>query len=424
MPALNVKMYSGIKPGISYSDLYELAARLERLLGPAIPDGSAWGLERPGLVGLKVVEAVYRTWRVPRPSVEVPWRPRLMGPWIVFDYLFSKTAKANPLITCLTSLGLAKYGKVVLKNTYLVTAGLSPGKGIMIFLYKGGPGVEKDLDNLAYVISHMMKAHDVKKAVLDLETLANAAYELNNSVMWRWVGWVTKEGETIPGETVKSRWKEEYEEKLRRGEWRSLEFEGTIGRIKLSSTERRKTISVIVKKKVFKMGSKRDLKPVFDELSRILKPNRFTYLSPDQSDEAGILRAYTERRGIVAAEYVVRGEYGVNACDVSYEFKGYDIEAGENKIEVKAFRDGMHKTIELTENEYEKMREIEGYKIFVVEDAWDDNPRVNVIEDPRSLILNKRGRDKPRLTIETETYYECEEARWREKVDKTKFGKV
>jgi hypothetical protein len=177
----------------------------------------------------------------------------------------------------------------------------------------------------------------------------------------------------------------------------------------------RKTISVIVKKKVFKMGSKRDLKPIFDELSRILKPNRFTYLSPDQSDEAGILRAYTERRGIVAAEYVVRGEYGVNACDVSYEFKGYDIEAGENKIEVKAFRNGMHKTIELTENEHEKMREIEGYKIFVVEDAWDDNPRVNVIEDPKSLILNKRGRDKPRLTIETETYYECEEARWRKK---------
>jgi hypothetical protein len=423
MPVFNIGMYVDAKPSIDYGSISDLAIRLEKLLGPAIPDRSAWALERPGLVGLRIVEEACRTWGIARPStIEMPRRPYIMGSWIVFDYLFSKTAKANPLITCLTSLGVAKYGRVVLKNTYLVTAGLNPEKGVMIFLYRGGRAIEKDLDSLAYVVSHIIKSHNIKRVVMDLEVLAEAAYELNKSAMWRWIGWVTREGKSIPSETVKEKWGEEYEEKLRRGEWRELEFEGVFGRIRFSSAGR--AVKVKVKKSVFRLGSRRDLKPVFNELSRIIKPRRLASLSYDQLDEAGILRAYTERRGIVASEYIVREEYGIDAYDVSYEFRGYDIEAGDRKIEVKAFRDGLNKPIELTENEYAKMHEIEGYKIFIVEDSWDENPKVNIIEDPRGLILNKGERDRPQLKIETEAFYVCEENRWRGKVDKQRFGKV
>jgi hypothetical protein len=419
--SLNIKMYVNVKPNVKYDNLLDLAMRIERLLGPAIPDESAWGLDRPGLVGPEAINRAHNIWRIH--NTYVSEKIRLMGSWIVFDYLFSKIAKANPLITCLTLLGLAKYEKrVILKNTYLVTVELNPEKGIMIFLYKGGPSIEKDLDSLAYVISHIMKSHSMKKVVIDLETLTNAAYELNNSTIWKWTGWITKEGETIPGEIVKSKWKGDYEVKLKKGEWRMLEFEGRFGRIRLSLTERRKRVNVILRKNVFELKPKRSLKPIFDELSRILKPYKLTHLTYDQSDEAGILRAYTERRGIVATENIVKEEYGVNARDVSYEFRGYDIEAGEKKIEVKAFRNG-DKTIELTENEYKKMYE-EGYEIFIVENAWNDNPKVNIIEDPKRLEPKGKERGKPKLAIETETYYEVKEDKWRKEVNKQKLGKV
>jgi hypothetical protein len=424
MPVQSVRIYEIGKPEIEHRSLLEIATRVGRLLGPALPDRQAWALERPGILGPVLVNTACRSWRIPQPGLEVPGRPSIMGSWIVFDYLFSKMAKANPLITCLTTLGIAKYGRVDLKNTYLVTVGFNLERGRMFFLYKGGRGVERDLDSLAYVISHMLGSSEIRKAVVDLELLAKAAYELNRSIMWKWVTWETLDGSSIPAETVKSRWKEEYEERLREGEWRMLEFKSRLGKIRLRSTERGKTISINVKKSVYALGSKRDLKPVFDELSKIINPDRFAELNYDHEDLSGILRSYTERRGILASEYVVSNEYGAEPRDVSYEFLGYDIEAGDNRIEVKAFRDGLYKPIELTENEYRTMNELESYWLFVVEDAWDKNPKVNIIGNPRELTLNKKERHIPQITTKPETYYECDEERWKQKVDTYKYGRI
>jgi hypothetical protein len=136
------------------------------------------------------------------------------------------------------------------------------------------------------------------------------------------------------------------------------------------------------------------------------------------------LRSYTERRGILASEHVARDEYKIEPRDVSYEFSGYDIEVGDYKIEVKAFRDGLYKPIELTENEFRAMNEIESYRLFVVEDSWDKNPKVNIIGNPRELILNKMERYIPQITTKTEIYYECDEERWKQKVDVYRYGKV
>jgi hypothetical protein len=424
MPAHNVRIYKVGKPAIEHSSLLEIATRICRLLGPALPDRQAWELERPGILGAVLVNTACRSWRIPQPSLEVSGRPSIMGSWIVFDYLFSKTAKANPLITCLTALGVAKYGRVDLKNTYLVTVGLNIERGRMLFLYKGGRSVDRDLDSLAYVISHILEASAIKKAVIDLESLAKAAYELNRSIMWKWVAWETLDGSSIPAETVKSRWKEEYEEKLRKGEWRVLEFKSRLGKIKLKSTERSKAISINVKKSIYAIGSKRDLKPVFDELFKIINPDRFAELNYDHEDLSGILRSSTERRGILASEHVVRDEYKIEPRDVSYEFRGYDIEAGDYKIEVKAFRDGPYKSIELTENEYKAMNELESYTLFVVEDAWDKNPKVNIIRNPRELTLNKKERNIPQIITKPEIYYECDEERWKQKVETYKYGRV
>jgi hypothetical protein len=424
MPAHNVRIYEVGKPAIEHSSLVDIASRIGRLLGPALPDGQAWGLERPGILGPVLVNTAYRSWRIPKPSFDVPGRPSIMGSWIVFDYLFSKTAKANPLITCLAALGVTKYGRVDLKNTYLVTVGLNIERGRMFFLYKGGRGVERDLDSLAYVISHILGPAEIRKAVIDLELLAKAAYELNRSIMWKWVTWETLDGSSIPAETVKSRWKEEYEDKLRRGEWRMLEFKSRLGKIRLKSTEKTKAISISIRKSIYAIGSKRDLKPVFDELSKIVNPDRFTEPNYDDEDSSWILRSYTERRGILASEHVARDEYKIEPRDVSYEFRGYDIEVGDYKIEVKAFRDGLYKPIELTENEFRAMNELESYRLFVVEDSWDKNPKVNIIGNPRELTLNKMERYVPQITTKTETYYECDEERWKQKVDTYRYGRV
>jgi hypothetical protein len=136
------------------------------------------------------------------------------------------------------------------------------------------------------------------------------------------------------------------------------------------------------------------------------------------------LRSYTERRGILASEHVARDEYKIEPRDVSYEFRGYDIEVGDYKIEVKAFRDGLYKPIELTENEYRAMNELESYRLFVVEDAWAKNPKVNIIGKPRELTLNKMERYVPQITTKTEIYYKCDEERWKQKVDVYRYGRV
>jgi len=423
MPA-HVRMYVMGKPAIEYSSLHDIATRIGRLLGPTLPDRQAWGLERPGILEMKTVNRACRSWGASRPSVEAPGRPSIMGSWIVFDYLFSKTAKANPLITCLVALGVSKYGKISLSSTYLVTAGLNIEKGIMFFLYRGGRTIDRDLDSLAYVISHMLGPIEIKKCIIDLEVLADAAYELNKSITWSWVTWETLDGTSIPAETVRSRWSEEYEEKLRNGEWRTLEFKSRFGKIRLRSTEKNKTISIAVKKSLYALGPKRDLKPIFDELSKVIKPRKHIDLKYDHEDRAGILRAYTERRGILASEYVARNEYGAEPLDVSYEFLGYDIEAGHDRIEVKAFKDAIYKTIMLTKNEYEAMNKLESYRLFVVENAWDKNPKVNIIENARDLTLNKREKYITEITTQPETYYECDEERWRQKVDAYKYGRV
>lgn len=144
----------------------------------------------------------------------------------------------NPLSSCLKSLGLVKYGEVRLHDTYFVTIGLSlREEGIIaIFLYKDGKAAEEEPDNLAYVIFHIADGLPPKRVGFDERTLAEAAYLLSTSETWSWVGWTTKEDQTIPGQVVRSRWKEEYADKIREGNRRELKFESNFGRIRLLNT--------------------------------------------------------------------------------------------------------------------------------------------------------------------------------------------
>ena len=419
---LNLRMYVGLEPK-SDLDLAGLRDRILKLLGPAIPDASSWGLLRPGILSSYIIHRIPREWRT-RALEELLGGVRIDGGWIIFDYLFSKAAKVNPLSSCLKSLGLIKYGEVRLHDTYFVTAGLSLRQeegGVAIFLYKGGRAAEEELDNLAYVISHLADASPPKRVEFDEKTLAEAAYLLSTSGVWSWVGWTTKEGQTIPGQVVRSRWEEEYADKIRRGDWRELKFESKFGRIRLLNTPRRKSIAVAVKKRFFKPGPKRQLSPILNELTRIIKPHKVTGVTYSMRDEAGILRSYTERRGVVASERFLEREYSISERDirdVSYEFVGYDIDAGGWKIEVKAFRDGLTKDVELTENEVKAMNEESEYRLFIVENSWDERPRINVVDDVKNLMLEKRERPITLVTIGNETYYICNEAVWREKTCK------
>ena len=107
---MRLRVYSNIK--LATSDPAETAEKIYNYLGPAIPDWTAWGLLRPGLLTKRLVIDVCNLWRAEkRKQLVIYDRPQIRGKWIFFDYLFSKIAAANPIIKCLTNIGLAKYGK-------------------------------------------------------------------------------------------------------------------------------------------------------------------------------------------------------------------------------------------------------------------------------------------------------------------------
>jgi hypothetical protein len=112
---------------------------------------------------------------------------------------------------------------------------------------------------------------------------------------------------------------------------------------------------------------------------------------PSSKDESGILRAYTERRGIVAVLNLEREKYGREAHDLSYTFQGYDIKSGPILIEVKAFKNTSYKSIQLTQNEYQTLCKEENYHIYVVEEAWSDNPKINIINEPKEIHFTRQS---------------------------------
>lgn len=413
MPTLNIRMYVDVKPQASSMNPAEIVDKLCKLLGPAVSDFSGWGLLRPGLLNLRLVSEACRKWSAERKMREISERPIVKGEWIMFDYIFSKIMKTNPLITCLKSMGIVKYGEIKLTDTYVITVGLNYNRGTMIFLYKGGKAVEEELDNIAYIISHILRCPNPSRVQLDANVLCQIAYHLSTSANWRWIGWTTKEGQTIPGEIVRQKWQEKYEKMLKDGEWRELKFESKYGRIRLAITKRKTAINVSIKERFYAPSPARDIMPVLDELIDSIKQYKTIKISYDPQDKAGILKAYTERRGIVASQSLIRKEFALEPVDVSYEFKGYDIEAGNYKIEVKAFRDSIQKSIELTKNEYDTMMKEANYMLFIVENAWDDYPKVNVIKNPNELLFTKLIRDELHLMTRYEEYFECEENVWR-----------
>ena len=103
---------------------------------------------------------------------------------------------------------------------------------------------------------------------------------------------------------------------------------------------------------------------------------------------------------------------------------GYDIDAGEWKVEVKAFRDGLTKSIELTENEVKVMNEENGYRLFIIEDSWDEHPKVNVVKDVKALALDRGERNITQVSIGTEIYYICHENIWRARVSKQGHSEI
>lgn len=90
-----------------------------------------------------------------------------------------KTVKANPLIICPKPIGAVKYEEVKLMDTYILTVGLNYNKGLMIFLYKGEKVVEEELDDIAYIISHMLKSPNPLRIQLDTEILCQITYHLS-----------------------------------------------------------------------------------------------------------------------------------------------------------------------------------------------------------------------------------------------------
>jgi len=125
---MKLRIYTNIKP--AKADPAEIIDKIYNFLGPAVVDWTGWGLLRPGLLTRRLVIDVCKMWRAEkRKKLVIHDRPQIRGKWIFFDYLFSKVTTTNPIIKCLANVGLAKYGKTRLTNTYLVTVGLNFEKG-------------------------------------------------------------------------------------------------------------------------------------------------------------------------------------------------------------------------------------------------------------------------------------------------------
>ncbi|MEM4474194.1 MAG: hypothetical protein QXY75_04360 [Candidatus Bathyarchaeia archaeon] len=414
---MRLRIYTNLTPEKPIDDPADLSEKIFNYLGPSVIDFTGWGLLRPGLLSKHLITEVCRIWRAERRrELMIYERPQMRGEWLFFDYLFSKPTAVNPIIKCLTAAGLAKYGETKLTNTYLTTIGLNYKHGLMLILYHG-KNVETQLDDLAYVISHILGSAKPKVAEINSPLLIGMASHLVESPRWQLRGWVSKEGRTIELDLVQQN-REEYLNKLKRGEWQFLLFQNKYSKIKLTMGPRVKTIDVAIKKKYYTPGPKRDLRPIFEELAKAIKPNKFSDVTPSSNDEAGILRAYTERRGIIAAIKIEREKYGREAIDVSYNFQGYDIKSENLLIEVKAFRDTPYKPIQLTENEYQTLINEENYQIYVVEEAWDKIPKINIIENTKEIFFTKQSRDIIETRISTQEYYECEEDKWRDKITK------
>lgn len=420
---MRLRIYVRIKPDLSKYDIKSICKRLYELLGPAVVDKSGWGLLRPGLLNLDLVISVCRTWQAKSKASRIYMRPQIQGDWIIFDYLFSKGTTINPLIKCLSSLGLAKYGEVKIPNTYFVVAGLNPLHGFLLLLYKGRE-IEREVDSLAYVIAHALNSSQtLKRVVIDEKLLIETAYNLVELGRWKWLGWITKEGKSIPEEAFKIDWNK-YRVALKEREWKMIQLGSKFGKISFVLSKKEKFISVNIKRKYLKPGPKRNLSIIFDDLAKAIKPNKLVTVKYSEEDNAGILKAYTERRGIVAAKKLIEKYYRLKPRDVSYQFKGYDLEAKDTKIEVKAFRDSLVKNIQITKHEYEVMLSEENYKLFIVENAWNNTPKVNVINNPRELDFNKKYKLIHQLTVCLEDYYECKENKWRPKISKTELIEI
>ena len=422
---MKLRIYCGIKPSPPYDDPAELIDRIHNLLGPAVVDRSGWALLRPGLLSPRLVLDVCRAWRVKRSYCSVYGRPQLMGRWVVFDYLFAKGTMTNPVVRCLANMGLVRYDKATLPlrlpNTYLVTACLNYDLGLLLMLYNGRK-VERELDNLAYIIGHMIKAREPRLVEIGKRLIINFASHLADSPAWKLRGWISKEGRSIELDLI-YRNREEYLKKLKSGDWHTLLFQSSQAKVKLVLGRKVKAVNVSIRKRLYKPGPGRDIRAVLDDIAKAVMLSRTKTVMPAMEDDAGILRAYTERRGIMAALQFEKKHTGREPLDVSYEFVGYDIRSEPYLIEVKAFRDTAS-TIELTENEYETMSREENYRLYIVEDAWSDIPKINIIENPHELLFTAQDRQWLESRIAFKKLFTCDEERWRRAVKYHEFVRI
>ena len=416
----SLTMYVLGKLGITYDTLQDVALRINNLLGPAVPEEMAWGLQRPGLLSNHIISGMGESWKARIIAKTIPNTPQIMGSWIVFDYLFSKGVRVAPLVARLRLLGIIEIQKAefLVDTTYLVTVGLNVDKGLMFFLTPNIRSIKSDLDDLAYVVSHSLECMDVKRVNIDSQILSEAAYLLFKSPIWKFTGLITSDGKDLRRERL-----EIIEEKIRQYKWEYMEFRSKkYGKIKLSTIDPR-PIRISLRERIYEFGPQRDLGSILNELSRVIKPRLNNLENVKYNSLSEIIKAYTERRGVVASKHVAEHKYMVVPRDVSYEFVGYDIDAGENKIEVKAFR-GDGRRIELTEHEYDVMQKQEHYRIFIVENAWERKPIVNIIEDPKGLDLHPSEKPKARIETQFKPHYTCNKEEWEKRVNQKEYGQV
>ncbi|HKZ93756.1 MAG TPA: hypothetical protein VJ249_04140 [Candidatus Bathyarchaeia archaeon] len=67
------------------------------------------------------------------------------------------------------------------------------------------------------------------------------------------------------------------------------------------------------------------------------------------------------------------------------------------------------------------MNKEENYHVYVVEEAWDNIPKINIINDPKKMPFTKQSRDVLETKMTPQEYFECEEDKWRDNVTNSDF---
>jgi len=398
-----------------YADREAVRNRIEMFLGPAILE-SEYSLLRSGIIEkdytpsllVKKDGSKYGRFRVELGNYTI----RTRDDWVIFIYAYNRSVEVLlPMYDYLVKLGLRDIFKISISAINVLICCFNYKKGVLFVLFeRKRKRDEEEVDSIVKEIfsDFLGDKFRIRKVILTKRDLENLALYFGNSKEWK----LEREKSSRNIRNIWEEAKSVYEEYLR--------IVKTLEKFVMGfrpTTKKFRDIRVVLdfnhrtyKVRVYtdKLLSSFTSIPLVLEI--ILNNLTFEKVVEFASDKRilrkyGILKDYVERRGIIAA--LIYEEFIKNrrARDISYEFKGYDVESNGLMIEVKSFEFEPQEEIRLTENEKNILKDYRSkYFIYIVQNALSDKPVLNIIKniDAKKIVHKKEKKSYNRIIIKEE----------------------